>query len=110
MELKRLYDSSVLYIQTSVFEKFSMAALEAMAFSLPLVLTETVGISSFLKNLDSGAIITKRNEIEFANALLKLINDKNLRDSFGHKNKILASIYTFDYVANEYIKLINSIG
>ena len=69
-------------VLTSDSESLSNAILEAMAASLPVV-AYNVGGNAELVNDERGALITPKNENDFANAIYRLLSDSHLREQQG---------------------------
>ncbi len=68
-ELSHLYRSSSLVVVPSRYEAFSYVALEALSCGTPVLMSENVEISSYLKNLN-GAFIFKYNDMsDFINSI-----------------------------------------
>lgn len=64
-------------------EGVSQAALQAAYLKKPLITTETGGLNEVCLDGKTGLIVPKFSPKEVARAVLKLKNDKELRESFG---------------------------
>ena len=64
-------------------EGFGNVALEASAMQLPVVSCNVIGCRESVSNNVSGILVEKENEIELHDALLFLVNNKNLRKKMG---------------------------
>jgi glycosyltransferase involved in cell wall biosynthesis len=58
--------------------------MEAMAFKIPVISTNTGGIPELLDN-DAGIIVEQKNSFKLAEAIKLLISDKELRIKLGEK-------------------------
>lgn len=76
-DIPQVLASMNLAVLTSDSESLSNAILEAMAASLPVV-AYNVGGNAELVNDDRGALITPKNELDFANAIYRLLSDSQL--------------------------------
>lgn len=93
-------------------EGFPSKVYTIMACAKPLIVVsgENTPLHNFLRDLNCAELITTNRNINFTEAVLKLANNKELRDKLGLNgyNEILKN-YTKEVVINEYVKLINSL-
>lgn len=89
-DLEKIFeDNDIIIIPSIWFETFSLVALEAYSFGMPIILTDFVGFKDNIKNNETGFII-KPNENDLSHLLNSIINDKNkLREI--NKNILLES-------------------
>jgi len=85
---------------------------EAMAMALPVVATDIRGCRDLVKNNKTGLLVPPKNVEELTQALLKLINNKELRESYGKAGRIYAGKYysnriVFDRMLNGYKSIIS---
>jgi len=67
-------------------EGIPVSLMEAMAYSIPVISTNTGGIPELLSN-GAGIMIEERNPKQLATAILKLIESKNLREKIGKQGR-----------------------
>ena len=74
-----------LYVNSSDHEGMSNAMLEAMAIGMPVVCTDCPigGASAVIKNGENGMLAKVGDPEDFANAIIKVLSDKNLADSLS---------------------------
>lgn len=82
-EVPRVLNSFDLFCATSISESFGVAVVEAMACGLPVVATDADGFKEVVVNGKTGLIVKRHNIEEIANALEKLILNKEERIQFG---------------------------
>lgn len=70
-----------IYVQPSRHEGYCITLAEARCFKKPIVTTDTIGAKEQIKNGETGLIVGA-NEFELYYAVIKLINNQNLRNSF----------------------------
>jgi glycosyltransferase involved in cell wall biosynthesis len=75
--------SSEIYCLPSLWEGFPIGLLEAMAMRKAVIATKVDGSSEIIQHNKNGTLIEPQNTQMLADALLDLINDKNLRTQLG---------------------------
>lgn len=98
----KLINECSIFVLPSHEEGFPMVLLEAMSLSKPVIATRVGAIPQLLAN-ECGIIIPKKDKIALKNALLFLIENKEMRIKIGNNalNKI-RSEYTIDIIFNKY--------
>ena len=80
-----------IYVQSSLSEGSPLTIKEAMAASLPIISTNVGGISELIIDGETGVLVEPNNQIEFIDALNKLINlDIKERSKMGENAFIYA--------------------
>ncbi len=90
-------------------ENFGLAVVEAMACGLPVLISDKVGIWQDIAKFEAG-IVTPCDSNKIADAMVKLVNDHELRIMLGQNGKKLVEAqFTIDQMAEkmeiEYHKL-----
>ena len=86
-KLAALRDSD-LFVLPSYSENFGMAALEAMACGLPVVVSREVGLASDIDQAGAGLVVSC-DATELAQAMGKLLDDPGLRQEMGERGRRL---------------------
>jgi glycosyltransferase involved in cell wall biosynthesis len=108
--LEHYYKMANIYLQTSLYEGLSNAIMEAMSFSLPLVVTRVGDNDKLVINGENGYLCTPKDSEKFAVCLLELCNSPELREKFGQKSyQILKYNYSLDKFKQQYIDFIESL-
>ncbi|TMC54320.1 MAG: glycosyltransferase family 4 protein [Chloroflexi bacterium] len=81
--LRELYQSSDLLVLPTTADCFSMAALEAMACGLPVVISGVGGISEIVTDGETGMLITPGRGDSLLRALRLMLAAPGLRQRFG---------------------------
>lgn len=93
---KLLKESDILFLP-SYAEGMPMAILDAMGYGLPIISTTVGGIPSIVRDGESGFLFSPGDCKGFANAIVKLMKDDELRKTFGRKSyEIAKENYTLD--------------
>lgn len=75
-----------IYLHASKSETFGLAAGEAMASGLPVVVSRIPALE-YVVSKDSGLFVNPRDPSDIASALIKLLDDKVLREKIGKAGK-----------------------
>ncbi len=87
-EASRYLPAFALSVLPSVKEGFPFVILEAMQAGLPIVATCVGGIPEMIKDNESGLLVPPANPENLAQAIIKLLENKNLADQLGRQAKI----------------------
>ncbi len=88
-------------------ESFGIVLLEAMACGKPVVATNIEGYASVLTNNEEGLLVPPKDEKSLANALLKLLDQKQLRLSMGNKGLFKAEKYSWQNITGQVLNYYN---
>ncbi|WP_270506897.1 glycosyltransferase family 4 protein [Paraclostridium sordellii] len=79
---------SSIYAMASHEESFGIVLIEAQSFGVPCIAFDSAkGALEIIENNINGYLIKNRDKQEMANKLIKLIENKELRDSMGKSSK-----------------------
>ena len=90
---------SDIYIHTAKYEPFGLVLIEAMAAGLPVVCLDAKGNRDIMEQGKNGYIINEQIPSLFADAVLKIWNDKTLYDSMS----AYAQDFAMNYDITEYV-------
>lgn len=95
-----------IFVLPSVKEGLPYTLLEAGLAHLPLVGTRVGGIPEVIKNNETGLLIEPNNPSEIASALRMLIDDKNLRNTFGEAaHALVMQNFTIEHMLQQTFNL-----
>jgi len=97
-DIKDIYHISDIFAFPSRREGLGLAALEAMASSLPIVTSNVHGITDYSVNTVTGLTCDPNNTQQFKEALIKLITDENLRNKIQENNNKIVKKYDIQVV------------
>ena len=80
-------------------ESFGLILLEAMATGRPVVATNIEGFAAVVTNGEEGILVPPMTVRPLVEALLKLLNDKQLRLQMGQKGLVTAQKYAWEGIA-----------
>lgn len=95
-----------IFLLPSFSEGTSMTLLEAMSFSKPCVVTDVGGNPEIVIDGKTGYVTTNNNETEFTEAIIKLLNKKELSLNFGKSGRRrYESLFTVEKMTLSYQQL-----
>jgi glycosyltransferase involved in cell wall biosynthesis len=86
-ELPRAYAAGTLSVSVPSSDGGPASLLEAMASRLPVVLSDVTGIRELVDQGEGAEIVPVRDPGATANAIVRLLNDPQLRSSHGERNR-----------------------
>ena len=105
-ELLRLTD---IFVLPSRWEGLPMALLEAMDAGLPVVATDVEGVEEVIEKEINGLLVPPEDTGALADALLRLIRDKSLRERMGElARQRVEEHYTTDGMCQKYLEMMVS--
>lgn len=86
---QRVYEESDIFVFPTYYhnECFPLVLLEAMECELPCISTDEGAIPDIIDDGNTGLIVEKQNTRSLADAIEKLLNDKQLRENMGIAGK-----------------------
>ena len=97
-EVLRAYVDSDVFVLPSYTENFGVAVIEAMACSVPVVVSDQVNIHDIVSSYDTG-IVTSLLSDEIAKSLLLLLSNKEISCQLGRNGrKLVFEKYTWDKI------------
>lgn len=110
INLNEYYEKADIYLMTSIFEGLSNTVLEAMSFSLPLVITDVGDNDRLVSEGDNGFLCEPQNSNQIADCLLKLCLSYDKRIEFGKRShEILKENYSYQEFQRRYINFIEEL-
>ena len=96
----RLYKECDIYVQPSRFEAYGITITEAKIFNRPVITTSFPGAYEQIQDGKNGLIVSTTPK-DIANAIKRLLDDKNLRNRLGSKEgNNNCSISVFEEIIN----------
>lgn len=75
---QKYYEEADIFIHPADLEGFGIVVPEAMSSGLPVILSDKGALPELVTNLEDGIIVDAYNPEEWADAIIKLHNDRNL--------------------------------
>jgi glycosyltransferase involved in cell wall biosynthesis len=99
-----MFTNSDIFVSPSLEESFGLTFLEAMEHSVPVVGGISSGAVPFVV-ADAGFLVNVRKPAEIAEAIIRLLEDEELRRSFGIRGRSRArEAFSADVIVRQYIE------
>ena len=104
--LPAIYNCADVFVLPSIQEGQGIVLLEAQASGKPVVAFDIGGVNEAVQNNETGLLVKRGNIEALADALLKLLTDKTLREKMGSNGrKFVSENYTWDICAQKMLKV-----
>ncbi len=109
-KLPAIYNCADVFALPSIQEGQGIVLLEAQACAKPIVAFNIGGVNEAVCNGETGLLVKLGNTDEFADAILKLISEKNLQDKMGIAGrKFVLENFTWDICAQKMLNVYNEV-
>lgn len=100
------YQASDIVVLPSLMEAVSISGLEALSCGVPVIGTNVGGIPFIVKDNITGILVQPKNEIEIYKALIKLIDNEQLRMTLGiNARKFIEDNFSWNSIVNKIIEI-----
>jgi len=100
--------AAVLVVPSQAYESFGLTIIEAMAFGVPVVITDVGGMPEVLAGSNAGYVCSKNDPLEFATAIKTILGNPKQASEFGLNGRIaFENRFTASTMANSYKKLMD---
>ena len=98
-DITRLYSHADLFVFPSLYEGFGMPVLEAMACGAPVVTSNRTALPEVAG--EAALLVNPENDEELAEAMVRVLRDASLRESFRGKGFERAKLFTWERAARQ---------
>ncbi|MDD5304454.1 MAG: glycosyltransferase [Elusimicrobia bacterium] len=105
-----LLKSLDIYVQSSWGEGMGSVLIEAAACGVPIAATTAGGIPEVVENGETGLLVAPRNPEAMAANLIRLIDDKSLRENLAAEGRKRVSRFGLTRMANDMEKIYDSLS
>lgn len=102
-ELSRLYQEASVFVYPSFYEGFGFPIIEAFSYGVPVVTSKTSSCGEIAG--DSALLVDPSDYKEISEAILKIINDHDIRKRLTEKGINRAKGFSWDRTAREFAGL-----
>lgn len=86
-DIATLFEVADLYVSSSLHEGFSLTTVEAMAYGLPVVVTDSGGPSEIVRHGETGLVVPVADSQALAEAMRNVIADRELARRLGRNGQ-----------------------
>ena len=104
-----MYRAGDFYVMLSKFDTFGMVVLEAMAFGLPVIVSDRVGAKDLVVDGKNGFVVSDTHDHEFIASKIQCLFDKDTRRHMSDAAYATASQNTWERVTAQYADLYGGI-
>jgi glycosyltransferase involved in cell wall biosynthesis len=111
-EKKCLLHNCEFFVLPSRVEPFGIVNLEAMAAGKAIVAARTGGIPEIVKDGVNGILVEPYNDKALAEGMMRLLNDKELRERLGRNGRKMAEDpkFSWDNIAEQYVEVYKNVS
>lgn len=107
-EVIKLNSACDVFVHPAIYDPMPLVVPEAMACEAPIVATKAGGIPELVG--EAGIIVPSRNSELLANAIIKFLEDENLRIKYGKKaRERVVRYFTWEKISKDYLEIIGSL-
>lgn len=103
------YANATIFVLPSYEESQGIAILEAMATGTPVVATRVGGIPDIIQDEVNGCLIDCGNELQLAEIIESLLQEKKRRQQISLTGKKMVSEYSSEKIARQHIQVYNNL-
>lgn len=104
-QLAEWYHRAMVGVLPSYYETFGLAALEQMSFGVPVVATRATGLSEVVQDGVTGILVDRGDADMLADALVRLLEDTNLRTQMGRAAQVAALHFSSQEIAPKNVQV-----
>ena len=102
-QLSKNYD---LFINTTNIDNTPVSLIETMALGIPIVSTNVGGIPFLINDKEDGFLVSPNNVEQMKNAIVTLLNNKNMANCFSLKGRTKAENMDWEVVKHQWLKVL----
>jgi glycosyltransferase involved in cell wall biosynthesis len=94
--LPALFQTYDAYLFPSLYEPFSLTLIHALNAGVPTVASAVGGNAEIVLHGRTGMLFAKGDTEDFAEQILRLVQEPSLRQTLSHRGQVLAARFTFE--------------
>ena len=109
-DIEKEYNNSSIFVLTSRYEGFVLVLMEAMSKGIPCVSFRCKeGPEEIIRNGENGYLVEAGNITEFADRLIELMNDEELRRMFSSNSRVDIDRFEIGSIMEKWNEIITSL-
>jgi glycosyltransferase involved in cell wall biosynthesis len=86
-DIKNIIALMDIFVFSAIGEGFGRVLIEAMALQKPVVAANSGGVPEIVVNGETGILVTEKDPLSMASAIIRLINERDAREKMGMAGK-----------------------
>ena len=108
-DIIKWYQKASIFILPSFKEGFPVTIIEALSCETPVIATSVGGIPEIIKDYKNGILVPLNDSINLSKAIQFLLDNKQIRTSFGRAGRRLAKNYSLETIVLKLCKIYEQI-
>jgi D-inositol-3-phosphate glycosyltransferase len=109
VDLPAYYSAADVSVMPSSYESFGLVAVESLACGTPVVATRVGGLTSIVRDGETGLLVPWRDAEMFAERLRLVLQDDSLRSHLARQARESVLGYGWDRIADEHMALFDEV-
>lgn len=105
-DVAKYYQNASVLLVTSRYEGFGLVITEALAHGVPVVAFNAYGPDEIIRNCKEGFLVTQDQIDEYADKVISLLSDIELRNSMSKNARERALDFSLDTIMKQFIKVL----
>lgn len=103
-DIERVFEDAAIFVLPSIYEPFGMAAAEALASGIPIIVSRTGGLREIVEENVNGFSFNTGDWRELSEKLLLLLRDSRLREEMSRTARTSAKKFSSENIALKYLQ------
>lgn len=103
-DIENILKDALVFVLPSIYEPFGMAAAEALASGIPIIVSRTGGLKEIVEENINGFSFIAGDWRELSEKLLLLMFDQKLREDMANSARTSAKRFTPENIASRYLQ------
>ncbi|MEM0452792.1 MAG: glycosyltransferase family 4 protein [Nitrososphaerota archaeon] len=103
-DIERVFEDAAIFVLPSIYEPFGMAAAEALASGIPIIVSRTGGLREIVEENVNGFSFNTGDWRELSEKLLLLLRDSRLREEMSRAARTSAKKFSSENIALKYLQ------
>ncbi|MEM1547361.1 MAG: glycosyltransferase family 4 protein, partial [Candidatus Methanomethylicia archaeon] len=99
-----VFEDAAIFVLPSIYEPFGMAAAEALASGIPIIVSRTGGLREIVEENVNGFSFNTGDWRELSEKLLLLLRDSRLREEMSRAARTSAKKFSSENIALKYLQ------
>jgi glycosyltransferase involved in cell wall biosynthesis len=108
-DIRPWYCAASMMVLSSINEPFGRVVVEAMAYGVPVIATQSGGIPEIITHKQNGILVPENNVDAIAEAIMKILHDEFLKKRIVEEGLQRAEVFSIDLHVEKMVKIFNDV-